>query len=412
MAITKRKTYEQVAAQILADKAYRSVTEVTRDLDKINDQVTDSLNLLKTFQKNIEKAAGVGMLTIDVDRPSPKDSPIGKKTVKPQLVKNLEKNFLVIQYLYEAKASLETLEAKLRASNKALGVDLSEGLTGVAAVRKKVFKGLDDAFTFLRDEAARTMPDQFAAFIDKMRLLVSRSITYEDSVTYSYMFVNGENLCYSSYIQLKDITDDKGSRLPELYIVVSMEVSAKDSNKTKHYLDVMYEFEPPSASLLTSSIDPGKMASVAQDLADLLNVTHFANSIQRIPINLLIAPEMVTRDLFSYSKYVQTVDVSSETQQINFWLKPDVTDKVLIDDILKQLYLDLKGLATATRGKLRPSVTEKKNKSGAKCQVVSFFCIRGSDAPAAGPEDIEFLKERFSLSDKAMTEILRTINKD
>lgn len=412
MAITKRKTYEQVAYQILAERAYRSVNEVTNDLEKIADQVKDSLSLLKTFQKNIQKAAGSGMLVIDVDRPSAKTSPIGKINNKPQLIKNLEKNFLVIQYLYEAKASLETLEAKLRASNKALGADLSKGLEGVSVLRKKVFKGLTDAFTFLKDEAAKSMPEQFSSFIGKMRLLISRSITYTDATTYSYMFVNGDNLCYSAYIQLRDIIDDKGARLPELYVVVSLEVSSKDANKSKYFLDVMYEFEPPNAGLLTSSIDPTKMASVAQDLAALLNVTHFANSIQRIPVNLLLSPELLTRDTFSSSEYIQTVSMNEASKQIDFWLKPDVTDKSLVDSILKELYLDFKGLVSATRAKLRPAITEKKDKKGVTCYVISFFYIRGSDAPAAGPEDIEFLKERFNLSDKSMTQILQTINRD
>lgn len=412
MAIKKLRTHEEVAARILAEKVYRNFKAVEVDLEKISESVTDSLNLLKTFQKNVETSAK-SSLVIDVDRPTPKNSPLGKKDKNVQVVKDLEKNFTVIQSLYDAKAALETLEAKLKASGTTMGADASTALTGVAAVRKQVFKGLDQAFAFLNGLASKTMPDEFGAFVDKMRLLVSRTIAFTNESTYSYMFVSKEsNLCYCSYIQLKDVIDDKGARLPELYVVVSMEVSSKSLGTNGYFLDVLYEFEPPSESLLTSKINPLKMASVANEMADLLNVSHFANSIQRIPVGLLVKPGSLEPDLFSYSEHIKAIEVDSGTNQINFWLKPTVQDKALVDKILKQLYLDFKGMIAATRASLRPAITDKKDKSGSKCQVISFFFTRGSNAPAAGVEDVEFLKERFNLNDATVTKILQTINKD
>jgi hypothetical protein len=410
MAIMKLRTYEEVATRILAEKAYRSVREVENDLEKINDTVTDSLALLKAYQKNIERSGSA--IIVNVGEPAPKNSPRAPGGAKPELVKNLEKNFIVIQSLNDARTSLETLEAKLRTSSKTLGGDANQALKSLEVVRKKVFKGLQDALTFVSSEAIKTMPEEFSGFTDKLKILVSRSMTYESVNTFAYMFVNnGTTLCYSTYMQLKDLIDDKGNRLPELFVVASLDLG-KSRAENKYYLDILFEFEPPSNKLLTSAINPNKMADVANSLADLLNVSHFANTIQRIPIRLLISPESLTRDLFSYSEYIDTIEVPDDgSNQINFWLKPDVTDKPLIDDIAKQLYLDFKGLASSTNAHLRTAFPMKK-KGGVTRQVITFFVIRQSGSPAANPEDLDFLKERFNLNDGTVARILQTINKE
>lgn len=406
MAIQRLKTFQEIASRVLAEKSYRSVKEVERDLDKISELVQDSVSLLTQYRKSMVKA-GTNRFVIDVDGPQ-ENSPTPTKDRKVRHLKELDRNFAVIQTLYEAKTSLEALEAKLRTASKDMGSDVSKALIGVSAIRKQVFKGLDDAFAFLNKQASETVPNFFAEFMDKLSTLVSRSIAYEDSTMYTYMFVHEGSVCYCSYIQLKNVIDDVGAKLPELFVIASVLV---DDRASEYYMDVLHEFEPPSSKLLTTKIDPGKMGSVAMDLADLLTVSHFANSIKRVPIKLLLAPGQIKRDLFNYSDKIMLVETDDESNQINFWLKPTVIDRKLADDIVKELYLDVKGLLIATRASLRVAVTNKKNKQGNDCQVISFFLVKKSDGPAANIDDIEFLKERFSLKDDAMQAILRTINK-
>lgn len=413
MAILKLRTFSEVAATLIAERAYNSIKDVEKDLSKINESVTDSLNLLKQFQKNLETA--MGPIIVDVNSPAPKKSPSGPTNLKPQLVKSIKKNFVVLESLYEARASLETLEAKLRASSRALGSEnngSAKALVGLQEVRKKVIKGIQDALTFLSAEATKTMPENFAEFIKKMGILAKRSLTYESANTFSYLFISKEEtLVYTAYLQLKDLIDDKGARIPELFIVISLDMGAT-KNSNKYYLDVLFEFETPSDKLLTSEINPMKMSGVANNLAELLNVSHFANSIQRIPIGLLLNPAKLTRSMFSYSEYIDTLEVTDDgTNQINFWLKPDVVDKPLIDDIAKQLYLDFRGLISSTRAKVRTAFPQKK-KGGVTRQVITFFVTRESGSPAAQPEDVEFLKDRFNLSDSTVVRILQTINKE
>ena len=407
MSVKKLKTYSEIAQQELAERTYTTLKQVQTDLGKISESVADNLSLLVNYQKKIETA---NQFVIDLSTPNLHKSPIGKSNLKPVLVKNLEKNFAIMRSLWESKDALSSLEAKLRMS-KSLGADSAEALNGISVVRKQIIKGLSDAGNFLANQAAKSMPEEFAQVVKNVQRLISRAIAYGDTSTFSYMFPDGDNLCYCSYVELKDVIDDKGSRIPQLYIVVSFTIGAGTLGKKTYFMDVLHEFEPPSAAILTSQINPAKMATVAEELSDLLQVSHFSNSIKRIPVNLLISPDSINRDLFSFSEYVAHVESDSETQQLNFYLKPTVKDKAVVDKIQQQLYLDVKALVVNTRARMRAAITEKEFE-GVKCSCISFFILRGKDAPAASVEDLDFLKERFNLSDKAINQILVNINKD
>jgi hypothetical protein len=407
MSVKKLKTHSEIAAQEFAERSYTTLKQVQTDLTKISESVSDSLSLLKVFQKKIATANN---FVIDLSTPDVKNSPTGKSNLKPSLVKNLEKNFAIVRSLWESKDALGALEAKLRMS-KALGADSNTALAGIASVRKQITQGLADAGNFLSNQAAKTMPEEFALVIKNIQKLVSRAIAYGDTTTFSYLFPDGDNLCYCSYIELKDVIDEKGSRIPQLFIVVSFVLGSGLMGKKTYFMDVLHEFEPPSNALLTSEINPAKLATVANELSDLLQISHFANNIKRIQIDLLISPESIKRELFSFSEHIAAVESNSEEQQLNFFLKPTVRDKALVDKIQQQLYLDVKGLVVKTRARMRAAITEKEYK-GVKSTCISFFILRGTDAPAASAEDLDFLKERFNLSDKAVNQILININKD
>ena len=93
-------------------------------------------------------------------------------------------------------------------------------------------------------------------------------------------------------------------------------------------------------------------------------------------------------------------------------LKPTVQDKAVVDKIQSQLFLDVRNLIANTRARMSPSITFDTNEDGAKCTKITYNFIRGKDAPSASKEDLEFLKERFNLSDNAVNAILVNINKD
>lgn len=409
MAIKKILTISELKANVVADKQYRSLKEAQRDLKIIENMIDDSADLLNTFQTTLT-TAGTTEFTLTNDTTSVQTSPKPKQG-KIKSVTTLQKKFRVIHQLYDAKASLESLEAKLRMASRDMGMDSAKAIEDLVRVRKKMYATLDEAFKFIQGEALRTLPPLFGAFIRRLERLVSRAIAYDSAVNYTYVFVadNGD-LCYSNYLHLNNAIDDDGDTIPDLIIIASLRIAQK-GGATTHFLDVAEQFEPPSDKFFTSVINPDKMQTVAMKMADLLQVTHFANSIKRIPIKLLLSPGNITPDLFSYSDKITKVEVDDSNNQLLFWLKPQVKDKAEVNSIVTQLYLDTKGLVTSTRARARVAMTEKTNSKGNKCWVISFFLIRGDNAPSASVDDLEFLKDRFSLPDNAIREILKTINK-
>ena len=407
MAVKKLKTHTEIAAAELAERTYTTLKQVQTDLEKIATSVADNLNLLKAFQKNIETAAND--YVIDVSTPNVHTSPVGRSNFKPELVKSLNKKFAIIQSLWVAKAALATMEAQIR-SAKTLGSDQSTALSDLVSIRKSITRGLEEAGQFLQRQTEKNAPEEFVTSVRNIQKLVARCIAYGDTTTFSYMFPQEANLCFCSYIELKDIIDDKGVRVPALYIVVSLVLSPGTMGKKQYFMDVLHEFEPPSEAILTSEINPAKIATVANELADLLQVSNFSNSIKRIPISLLLNPEKLKPEMFSSGEFIATI--GSTENGLFFVLKPTVQDKAVVDKIQAQLFLDVRNLIANTRARMSPSITFDTNEDGAKCTKITYNFIRGKDAPSASKEDLEFLKERFNLSDKAVNAILVNINKD
>lgn len=410
MAIQALKTYQELESRVLAEKSYRSIKEVERDLDKIADMVTDSLSLLSLLRKNMVRAGSFNFVIKDEDADKPPaNSPNAKKDGKVRHLKELNQNFAVVQQLFDAKGALETLEAKLRTANRDMGSDVNKGLADIEKIRKTIFKGLDTAFAFLNKEAAETIPPAFAAFVDRVALLVSNMITYKDAGLYTYMFAKDNDVYYCSYLQLKEVIDENGDKLPELFIVTSALINDTTS---EYYIDLLFEFEPPSPKLMTSKVNPAKIATVGNELADLLSFSHFANSIKRVPIDLWLDTKHIKRDIFTSSELINSVEFNEDHCQLSFWLKPTVTDKTVLDKLTTQLYLDVKGLMTATKARLRIiPAKQHEDPAGRSCYVIGFMLIKVSDGPAASIDDVAFLKERFGLSDTAVTTILKAINK-
>jgi hypothetical protein len=313
--------------------------------------------------------------------------------------------------LYAYKEELEIMEAGMRSKMALLGPQSQAAAQGISQLRKKVLAGISDAFAFIANLAAKNAPDYYTEYTDKLATLLSNGITYGKSQQYTYMFTSNDAICFCTYYQLKDAVDESGMRVPELFIVFSMKVM-ENVAMNEYFVDVLHEFEPPSSSVMTSKVNPKDMKIVAAELSEILRVSKFANSINRIPFKLLIGDEKLTPDLFSYADDIQSVAVDTDTKQIDFWLKPTVTDKSRADDITRQLYMDVKGLLSSTRGKLRVAVSTKKNPKGSSCQVVSLFLIRPSGGPSASMEDLDFLKSRFGISDVGMNKILQAINRE
>lgn len=389
-----------LAKKILAEN-FRSVEDVIRALDKVNNEVSDLLNLQKQYQRQVANAL-TSSLVLEVKLPSIKTSPSldtsehGNK-IKVTNMEKLRKNYAVVQDLWNTKTSLEAMEAKIQTSFAGKSIDTSKAVGELAKLKKRVDLGLKDAFAFLRELADQHMPEKFANFNDAIGKILEKSIAYTKATLYTYVYEVEGDPTFSTYIQLQNVTDEDNNYFPSLFIVTSYRTGAEPAM----YLTTLQEFVPPSDQLLMKKVSTIKEAMHA--LSILLNLDNFVSSIGSLPISLLLKERSIKRELFEYQQYIKSIEVNEE--QVLFVLKPEIQEKNQADAIITQIWKDFQSLVRKTNSKLRMAV-----RKGPKSYLLTFFFVTANDAPLADADDLQFLKERFNLSDTTLNNIVRTIN--
>jgi hypothetical protein len=169
------------------------------------------------------------------------------------------------------------------------------------------------------------------------------------------------------------------------------------------YLTTMNEFVPPSDQLLMKKVSTVKEAIHAMSV--LLRLDNFTSSLGSLPIALLLKERTIgiDRQLFMYQQYIKSIEINED--QVLFVLKPEITEKNQADKIIGQIWKDFQALVRKTNCKMRMAI-----KKGPKSFLLTFFFVTATDAPLADKEDLDFLKDRFNLSDTTLNNIIRTIN--
>ena len=388
-----------LAKKILAEN-FRSVEDAVRAVEKINDEVSDLLNLQKQYQKQVATVTAAGLM-LEVNIPSVKTSPAidtkGIDKIKVASMEKLRKNYAIVQDLWHTRTSLDAMESKIRTSFSGKAVDPTKAISEVAKLKKRVDQGLQEAFAFLRDLAAKHVPAKFEQFNEAICKILEKSIAYSKASLYTYLYeVNGDPT-FSTYIQLQSVTDEDNNYFPSIFIVTSF-CTGKNPGM---YLATMQEFVPPSDELLMKQVTTIKEAINA--INTLLSLDHFTSSIGSLPIALLLKDRSIKRELFVYQQYIKSIEISED--QIVFVVKPEITDKNQADAVIGQIWKDFQSLVRKTNAKLRMAI-----KKGPKSFILTFFFVTASDAPQADESDLAFLKERFNLADATMNNIIRTIN--
>lgn len=383
--------------KILAEN-FRFLDDALRAIEKLNDEVSTLLSLQKQYQRQ------TAALFLEVKLPSIKLSPELDPTGGHPKIANLDKmrkNYAVVHELWETQNAIAALETKIRVSLANKDVDVDKAIGELAKVRKRILDGLQEAFAFLSNLANRHLPEKFQRFDEAMSNILEKSIAYQDSKTFTYIYEVNRDIVFSTYFQLMKVTDDDGTYFPELYIVTSYRTG--NSAEAGNYVGVLPAFVPPSEHVLMKKVDTIKGSIRALNM--LLALDNFSTTMGSLPISMLLkdASIGIDRELFLYQQYIKSIRVDEE--QVVFVLKPEITDKDIADKIIKSIYQDFKELIRKNRAQPHMSI-----KKAEKCFVLTFFFPVTGDTPPAVEDDVRFLKDRFNLNDTTVKNILRTIN--
>ena len=382
--------------KILAEN-FRFLEDALRSIKELNEEVTALLGLQRQYQRQ------TAAMFLEVKLPtgstlSPKLERDGGQPKIANLDK-MRKNYAVVHELWETNEAISALEVKIRISLSGKKVDVSPAIEELAKVRARIKNGLQEAFSFLADLAASNLPEKFRQFNEATAKILEKSIAYQESKTFTYIYEVEGDIVFSTYFQLKKVTDDDGTYFPDLFIVISYRTG--DSNQAGNYVGVLSTFVPPSDILLMKKVDTVKGTIRALNM--LLALDNFSTSMGSLPISLLLKEGKVERELFLYQQYIKSIRVDEE--QVVFVLKPIITDKEIADKIIKSIYLDFKTMIKKTKATPRMAIRKAE-----KSFVLTFFFVVPGDSPLADESDLQFLKDRFNLNDSTLSSIVRTIN--
>lgn len=383
-----------IAKKILAEN-FRFLDDALRAIEKIGKEVDELLGLQKQY---IRQTAA---MVLTVNLPSVKNSPKIPEdkagNIKLVGMEKLRKNYAVVRDLWETKESLDLMETKIRQAFTGKDVNTEKAVAELAKLKRKVEIGLNEAFSFLKNLADTNLPAKLASFNQATFSILEKSIAYETSTAYSYVYEVEGDLCFSTYVQLAKVIDDDGTYYPELYVVTSYRTGSEISL----YIGVLTTFVPPSSRLMMKKV--ASVKETVRALNILLSLDNFATSIGSLPVAMLLKSPTIDKGLFLYQQFILSIRI--EEDQVVFTLKPEVTDKAMADKIINQIYVDFKGVVRKTNAKVSMAIKKAK-----KCFVLSFYFRTQNDSLMATEDDLSFLKDRFQLSDTTLKDVVKVIN--
>jgi len=372
----------------------KTLEEVMRSLRGMEQRVEEVLQLHRTTQNQMV-SAGL-MLEIRHDGVSVKDSPsVGNSVSDSHNIKNikaLRSKYAAVKELFQLKTELEAMESSLKVNFRT--EDPGKAIKEITRLKSSVLKGLNEAFTFLRDVAAAHMPRKLELLAKGICSAVEKSIWYKTGSLYQYVFeVNGE-LCFSYYLHLSSVEDEGGRVFPELFLTMTQRLGANPG----FFVGLQHHFSPPSEDILMQKVSDIK--SSLRAFSTLLELDSFDNTLGSLPLDVLLNPKSIVKDMFSYAASIKSVEVDEHS--ITFNLRSAVEEEV--STIASQLFKELNAVQRRTNAKLRMSVERGKQPK------VFFKFVTTSGSPPVHPGDLEFLQLRFGVGKESLSKIARIIN--
>ncbi len=369
-----------------------TLDDVMRGLKKLSQKVAEVLQLHRVTQDQMVTAGLLLEIRSDDVKNSPRVRDGESEKVNIKNMNALRTKYNVLRELFHTKTELESMEASLRVN---FAKDLPEkALKEIEKLKREVLKGINEAFSFLRDVATEHMPRKLELLSKGVRSSVEKSLMYKKGVLYHYVFEVEGDLCFTYYLQLVGVEDENGKMFPELFLTMTQRLGPNPG----FYVGLQHHFTPPSEDLLMKKVKDIKSALAAY--STLLELDSFDNTLGSLPLDVLLNPKSIVKDLFSYKAMINSLDIDEHS--ITFNLKSTAEDKV--GDVASQLYKELNAVQRRSNARLRMSVERGKRPR------VLFKFVPSKEAPPIQPTDLEFLKLRFGVDDESLVKITRILN--
>lgn len=389
----------------MATTQFRSLQEVQRYLKDQENQFRTDTQLIDQNLKELKAMAlkaGVEIKVMDIGGgpggPSKKRRTINTDfpVVDVPNKAKLEKNYRQAERLSQQYKALIQTENEVKMTFRGATNDNLQKLLGqFTKLKSDIQNKLKELFKGLSEVAEGHAPKEYKKFIAGLadELNDNQHIECDNINTFTYVGLDKEGqLVFAGYIVLVNAVSDEGKVIPHLYITVRWTVGGDVEVFVEH------EFVEPTLLKGGTIIENTKEATKA--IVDQLNLEGFSSQLGNLPalMQLKRTEEGLSKEAFSVAPYINTIEAEAET--LTFHLKPNVTTKQ-IDEIKYQLFLEVKSMLKHKRStKIKMRVKDK----------AVEFTFSNLDAKGVTSYDLEFLQEKYKLSDTQIRRIANEIN--
>lgn len=327
-------------------------------------------------------------MTLDVNFPM----------VKVPQAQQLATHYALAEKLSEQYKALVNTENEIKLNfGRETGSQYKEVIGQFTKLRQQVAENLRKLLHALAQVAAGHAPKEYLQFVQGLAdELATHSKLECDSIktmTYPALDKAGK-LIFGGYIILQNAVNDQGKTLPVLYIVIKWTVGEA--------VEVFIENEFIVPTLLESGTLVKNMREAAKVVDQQLSLEGFATQIGTLPVSMQISDPVggMKPEAFSAKDYIR--DIRGAKDSLIFTLNTEEPEKV--EEIQTQIYMELKSLLKKKRS-TRISVRPHGN-------TLTFSFSNLEHAGGIHPHDLEWLEDKYKLSDTALRRICNEINED
>lgn len=394
------------------ENKFRSLQEVKRYLDQQAQQLRDDFQIVDQNIKQLTamaKPTRVEAIEIKVLELNDSGKPSGKRrrtintdfpVVKVPNKANLTKNYREAEKLSQQYKALVQNENDVRMTfRNASNPNFLSLMSNFTKLKSDIEKKLRELFKALSAVAEGHAPKEYKKFLAGLvdELNENQHIDCDSISNFTYVGLNrAGDLLFAGYIVLANAVSDEGKSVPHLYVVVRWAVSGETAGD----VDVFVEHDFVEPGLLTGGIVVENLGEAVKAITNQLSLEGFSSQIGNLPVSMQLKdPERLNKDAFNASGKVKSIQVGQD--EITFKLVHGVSARE-VEEISNQLFQEMRSI-------LKNKRTAKLRMRRGKDQI-EFFISNLDHSNGITPQDLEFLREKYSLSDQVMRKISNEIN--
>ncbi len=391
--------------KVLAENMFRSLPEIDKFLSDLKTKLDDVDSLLKQYQSQFARQTATLEFKINTDKPT--DVKTFKSTKVDKIVipkiDTLRKNFAIVQELSDTVAELDTVYNNVSVNFRSLrgSADL---LKKIKALKASAEVKMNRALSFLDTVGNKYAPTQFKDIVQSTMNFLVTVLDYKKSTNYLYAFETPtSDIAFCFYVKLSNLVDDDGEQYPEMYLAFTNVLKAKSADKSKldssYYVTTLNSFSVPNSFSFGKEVSNQSEAVAA--ISSLLDLDNVSNAIGIIPHGL--DPSKVVRKNFKDSTKIARIIV--EPTAFIFELIKSVK-KAEANSIISSLYMDIKGLVSKVKGaNIKVKITNADGR-----YTIRYSLSNLATENQVSTNDLDWLQERFNLSDDKLRKIVRELN--